>query len=297
MNQHSHNDSKTIVSIDHFRPLLLNIGLGIHDGDWNWKDISSPFSRIYYVTEGSAKLYLTNGTYDLKPEHLYFIPAFTVHTDFCEGIFSHYYLHIYEDQYPLGSLLDNFEMPVEIKSSPLDLALIQRLHELNPYMQLPHSNPTSYDNKKMLQESVSRNKHRTLSTRIESRGILYQLVSRFLMHSKPKVQSTDPRVQKTLNYINRNIKKINNLEELANQACLSKDHFIRIFKREMGESPLQYINRKKIERAQLILLTESAQVKNIAFELGYEDHSYFIRIFKKTTGYSPLEYRKKFSNL
>ena len=79
---------------------------------------------------------------------------------------------------------------------------------------------------------------------------------------------------------------------LAAISCLSKDHFIRLFKKEVGNTPLQYINQKKIEKAQLILITEDIPVKNIAYLLAYEDHSYFNRLFKKITGVTPQQYRE-----
>ncbi len=59
----------------------------------------------------------------------------------------------------------------------------------------------------------------------------------------------------------------------------------------MKITPLQYINRKKIEKAQLILLTDDMPIKNIAYLLGYEDQSYFNRFFKKIIGMTPQKYR------
>ena len=67
---------------------------------------------------------------------------------------------------------------------------------------------------------------------------------------------------------------------------------VGLFKQKVGMSPLQYINKLKIEKAQLILLTSNMQVKNIAYVLGFNDYSYFNRLFKKTTGFSPLSYKK-----
>lgn len=84
------------------------------------------------------------------------------------------------------------------------------------------------------------------------------------------------------------------LEKLAELSCLSKDHFIRLFKKGMGTTPLQYVNQKKIEKAQLLLLTEELAVKEIAFQLAFEDYSYFNRLFKKITGVTPQEYRRSY---
>ena len=82
--------------IDIFHPLTLNVGLAIHNADWNWQNVTSPFTRIYYVTKGHAKIILPSGEYQLKPGHMYMIPSFTLHSYSCEEHFEHYYIHIYE---------------------------------------------------------------------------------------------------------------------------------------------------------------------------------------------------------
>ena len=83
--------------IEQLNPVVLNTGLALHDADWNWKNVYSPFTRLYYVTEGEAQVELEDGLHDLTPGHLYIIPAFCRHTNICHGPFVHYYLHLYED--------------------------------------------------------------------------------------------------------------------------------------------------------------------------------------------------------
>ena len=95
----------------------------------------------------------------------------------------------------------------------------------------------------------------------------------------------------TLKYIQSNIGKEIKIEDLASVMCVTESHFIRLFSNSIGVSPLKYINKKKIERAQLMLITEDLSVKEIAYRLGFGDHSYFIRLFKKMTHVTPLKYR------
>ena len=71
-----------LQSIDKLHLLILNVGLAIHNADWNWKNINSPFTRLYYVTEGTAQIILPIGTYELSPNHLYLIPSFMPHSRF-----------------------------------------------------------------------------------------------------------------------------------------------------------------------------------------------------------------------
>lgn len=283
-----------IQSIDQLHLLILNVGLAVHNADWNWKKVRSPFTRLYYVTEGTAQIVWPLGMQELKPHHLYLIPAFTTHSYLCDSHFAHYYLHIYEDHQVESSLWDGWNFPVEIEAGELDLSLIKRLCHINPTMQLPQSDPLSYDNNPTLIQNIIKNKQRTFCDKVESRGILYQLVSRFLKDAKPRTDVYDNRIQKVLSYIRKNIYKAIDLDSLAEISCLSKDHFIRLFKKEVDITPLQYINQKKIEKAQLILITEDMSVKNIAYLLSYEDHAYFNRLFKKLTGATPQQYRETY---
>lgn len=268
-------------SIDQLHLLILNVGLAIHNADWNWRNVNSPFTRLYYVTEGAARILLPTGIQELKPDHLYLVPSFTTHSYLCDTHFAHYYLHIYEDHQSESSILEDFSFPTEIPAGDLELPLIKRLCGINPTMQLPQSDPTSYDNNPTLIKNIIKNKQRTFCDKVESRGIVYQLMARFLKDAQPKAEINDDRIQKVLSYIRKNIYKTIDIDSLAAISCLSKDHFIRLFRKEVNNTPLQYINQKKIEKAQLILITDSMPIKNISYLLAYEDHSYFNRLFKK----------------
>ena len=281
-------------SIDQLHLLILNVGLAIHNADWNWRNVNSPFTRLYYVTEGAARILLPTGIQELKPDHLYLVPSFTTHSYLCDTHFVHYYLHIYEDHQSESSILEDFSFPTEIPAGDLELPLIKRLCGINPTMQLPQSDPTSYDNNPTLIKNIIKNKQRTFCDKVESRGIVYQLMARFLKDAQPKTEINDDRIQKVLSYIRKNIYKTIDIDSLAAISCLSKDHFIRLFKKEINNTPLQNINQKKIEKAQLILITDSMPVKNISYLLAYEDHSYFNRLFKKLTGVTPQQYRDRY---
>lgn len=281
-------------SIDQLHPLVLNAGLAIHNADWNWKNIVSPFVRLYYVTEGTAQIELPSGIYQLKPQHMYFIPAFTKHNTICDSYFCHYYMHIYEENQQGKNILDEWNFPVEIPGNEMDLALIKRFCAINPHMSLQKSDPTTYDNNVTLMQNLLKNKQRAFYDKVESRGIVYQLLSHFMKYAQAKSENRDERLVKVLSYIHNHINKNLNIDELAEQTCLSKDHFIRLFKHEIKTTPLQYINQKKIEEAQLTLVTSDTSVKDIALNLGFEDYSYFNRLFKKLVGTTPQEYRHSY---
>jgi AraC-like DNA-binding protein len=278
--------------IDKLHLLTLNVGLANHHGDWNWKNVRSPFARLYYVTEGTAQIEMPSGVYTLTPHHLYFIPAYTKHSYICDSTFSHYYIHIYEDLQSEMSILEQWDYPMEVNACNTDLELVKRLCFINPFLKLPQSNPDAYDNHQTLISNLQLNQRRPFCDKVESRGILFVLMSRFLKYATPKAEVRDDRIQMSLNYIRKNIGSRLDINLLADKACMSKDHYIRVFKRETGETPNVYITKRKLEKAELSLVTTALPIKSIADSLGYADYSYFNRIFKKNAGVTPLQYRE-----
>ena len=281
------------LSIDQLHPLTLHVGFAQHDGDWNWKHVRSPFARLYYVTEGEAQINIGPDYYTLTPNHLYFIPAFTEHSYICKASFSHYYIHIYEDQQHGVGILDEYTFPVEVEASATDLQLVRRLSGMNPFLRLPESNPLSYDNHPTLLSNIRLNQQRPFHDKMESRGILLVLMSHFFKKATPKVEVQDDRIHQTITYIRKHLDKHLDVDMLADKACVSKDHYIRMFKRQTGVTPNVYITQRKVEQAELALITSDQPIKVIAQMLGYSDYSYFNRVFKQRAGVTPQQYRSQ----
>lgn len=278
--------------IESLNLLLLNVGMARHQSDWNWKDVSSPFTRIYLVTEGEAYIHFANHeTLHLTPGHLYIVPAYSVHSYECTGLFTHYYMHVYEGYKKDIDVLDMYELPYEVAAGEMDAEMLRRMCENYPELQLPASNPISYDNSTRFASYVQRYNALSIANRMEIRGSILLLVSRFLKNAQLRQWGSDERMKKVLKYIHTNLTEEITIEQLADMSCVTKPYFIRLFKNEMGISPIQYINQKKIEKAQLLLVTEKMSIKAIAYTVGFNDHSYFSRLFHKLTGRSPQEYR------
>ena len=99
-------------------------------------------------------------------------------------------------------------------------------------------------------------------------------------------------LRKILNFIELNLHREIRIEELAQVACYSTDHFTRQFKKTTGKLPLEYINRRRIEKAQILLLTTSFTQKEISEKTGFNSLQYYNTIFKQFSGATPAYYRK-----
>ena len=279
------------IPIDSIRLHTLHIGFCHHDGDWNWKNVRSPFARLYYVTEGTAQVIMPSGIKTLRPGYMYFIPAYTMHSDVCTSIFSHYYIHVYETPDCDISIFEELDFPFEVQGSPIDLELMKRLVAMNPQMHVPQSNPATYDNRESLLTNLCINKNRSLNEKMESRGTVYILMSRFLKLAERKEKIGDDRIQKIVNYIRHHINDVLDIGVLADRSFMSKDHFIRVFRQQVGLTPNAYIMHKKMERAELLLISSDIPIKQISHNLGYDDQSYFAKLFRKHAGLTPKQYR------
>lgn len=276
--------------------LMLNVGYITHKGDWNFQNINSPFTRVYFVTDGMAYVELEGERHKLSPGFMYLIPPFTTHSDICDGFFRHYYAHIYEEMKEGDDIMSAFEFPFEIEGREIDRMLFECLVQSNEAMTLKSSDPRMYDNEHSLIESVKFNRQRPLALRLESLGIISQLIGRFMKFARPKYSVTDERIKQALKMINSKICEAIRIEDLAKDVCMSPGHFIRLFKEELGCTPTQFLIDRKIMKAKLMLASESIMMKEIAYRLGYEDVSYFTRLFKKHVGVTPGIYRQTYNS-
>jgi AraC-like DNA-binding protein len=100
------------------------------------------------------------------------------------------------------------------------------------------------------------------------------------------------RIDGVIKYIEENYHKEIILDKLASKAFLSPYHFIRVFKKYSGLSPMQYVNNYRVEKARYLLADKNLSLSEIAGMIGLKDVYYFSSVFRKIQGVSPGQYRK-----
>lgn len=100
-------------------------------------------------------------------------------------------------------------------------------------------------------------------------------------------------IQRSVDYIGRNYAAELKLCDIAGPSGYSESHFCRCFKRVMGYSPFDYLNRYRVVKAAERLVNTGESVTAIALTCGFENISYFNRVFRKHMSMAPGEYRKK----
>lgn len=105
---------------------------------------------------------------------------------------------------------------------------------------------------------------------------------------------TEVLLERAKEFIHFNLNRKIDIEEISSAANMSKYHFIRLFSKQFGMTPHQYVLSNKINRVKRELeLGDNAA--NIAFKYGFSDLSHLNRNFKNTFGITPTQYQKQLS--
>lgn len=102
-----------------------------------------------------------------------------------------------------------------------------------------------------------------------------------------KAYSSSNIVSQAIEYIKNNFKRNITLEEMSQVLNISPYYFSKIFKKSVGINFKEYLIKLKMEHAQKLLIETNMPIKEIAYEIGFDDPNYFIKAFKKYTGLTP----------
>lgn len=132
-------------------------------------------------------------------------------------------------------------------------------------------------------------------------NMLQELIVRILQSNAKKIYTNlDEKTVKSgrigfiVNYIIKNLHEPLSIELLSKKAYMSPSHFHKVFKNEIGVSPIEFINEERIKLASKLLQNPNKKVKEIFMECGFESRSYFNRLFKRKKMVSPSLYQNKF---
>lgn len=104
--------------------------------------------------------------------------------------------------------------------------------------------------------------------------------------------SGNNRIAFVINYIRKNLDKPLTIAELSGKAYMSESHFHRVFKNELGISPVDFINNERIKLATRLLSDPTISIKEVYMRCGFDSRSYFNRMFRKSSSYPRLNSRR-----
>ncbi len=238
-----------------------------------WRDSgphADPFSRLYYIDGGKGTVEYAGRTYRLRAGRYYMFPAhYPILHRPSPGLVQ-YYVHFTAHIPGALSLFDVTRWVCELPAPDREAA--------REGMRLMMSSPSGPGDVLRVQAELQVTVARFL------RGMVEVL---------PEGAGGVRRFGAVVEYIHQNLKEGMSVGELARIASLHPNYFSNLFTETFGVSPREYIMRKRMERAQLLLWQTDQPVKLIADEVGCDGAAYFCRIFKKRIGMTPREYRRQ----
>lgn len=117
--------------------------------------------------------------------------------------------------------------------------------------------------------------------------------SPFIIFTAQKMHGDDM-VQQAQEYIENNLYKKISVEYLADKFSIGRRNFDRRFIKATGNTPLEYVQRVKVEAAKKAFETNRKTIGEVMFDVGYSDLKAFREVFRRITGMSPIEYKSRY---
>ena len=174
-------------------------------------------------------------------------------------------------------LLEKDQIPYIYITSYSDKTTIEKVNETRPYGFVVKPFKT-VDIKTTVSVVLNNFKHRKIDV---------------VRHNSDINNDIPFRIKEIIQFINLNINEKIEVAELAQKSRWKREHFIKMFAQYTGHTPYQYILKRKIEKAQVLLRETDVPLNEIAYELSFLSYSNFVNAFKKQTAMTPESYRKK----
>jgi len=271
------------MAIDSFECKIISGGFNHCDTSWNKS--SDEFDRcfkIYNPVEGNAIINVDNTEHLLDSGNIYFISGFNIVSQKCSSFMDIYWLHFIPTSLYLRHILLNSEH-VRVWNK-MDFPFMSNF---NKYIQ------QIFRNANLKPSNITTLPYSYEEAKLHS--YILNFLADILKDNPAQSLSESGEITKlkpSVNFMNNEFKQNPSLEEIALKSNLAPNYFHRIFKKNFGLTPYNYMLRLRMEIAIRLLTTTDKSVKEIAFESGYENEFYFYRQFKKHYKYSPGKLKK-----
>ncbi len=224
---------------------------------------------ILYVIRGKGYAYLDNKRVDLEEGALIILDCYQPHKYGTQSEWDILWIH-----FDGVTAREYFNAIVQCKN--------QLIRPLNPYTSM-----RSLEKIYRMFNYEKRANEALISKHITS------VLTEFLIHggNAEKQSEQSASMEEVLLYINENIDRALPLEALAAKASLSPYYFTRVFKKETGFTPHEYLIVARINAAKFYLKSTKMTVKIIAMQCGFSSESSFCTAFRRATKLTPMAYR------
>jgi len=261
---------------------------------WNFERVVSPFSRLWLIMDGHATVTHHGRAFELRGGCLHLVPAFTPHDCRCLRRFDVFHLH-FLSRVPTGiDLFSLVDCDWQVSLPPNFPRLLRRLEAIYPQRRLPCFDPARAEYPRLPDMLEQMENDLSPAEWMESQALLRLLLAPFLtsvrLHEGLHAQVTQ-RFLAVQEFIQKHMVEFITLADLARVTGLNPTYFSDRFQQLVGVRPLEYLMRRRLERAQYLLLASKASVKEIGYEVGLPQPAYFARVFARYCHTTPSAYR------
>lgn len=242
------------------------------------------FDKVVLFFSGKVDYIVENQTYALQPWTVLLVKHHMIHKALIDTNEPYERIILYLDRryfdrlFPDGQIMECFKLSAQRGNQLLKPTEEQR--------KLLESLIASYEKTQKSDEFGAQVMRDTIIMQ------MLVVIGRMGSAREPTAMPTcDPKIQETLSYINENLDKELNVDTLAEHVFLSKYHFMRLFKAQMGSTVHAYIRQKRLLCAAR-LIREGMSANHAAAKSGFSDYSAFHRAFKESFGVSPGQIKK-----
>ena len=254
---------------------------------WSYQGHVSPFTRLFLIHDGQQQAFFNGETLIMRPGSVYLVPPFVPVDYSCKNQCEQHYF-IFRAGSGGEELAAAYSLPSRRPLRPLDLALGDELLQHFPSFAL--TNVDANDPRYNDQVWQGRNDSLTPQQRMVADGVLRLLLAPFLVEARPQPQML--RFSRVFEFIEVNLHRPLALADLAAAAELDPTYFSDLFRKHIGIRPMEYLLRRRLDRAQDLLGSSSDLIAQVASRCGFSDGNYFIRVYKKRFGISPAASRQ-----
>lgn len=238
---------------------------------WN-HSLCNPYWRLYQNLDDGASVLTPDGEYQLPAQRLALIPAWGRFTSRALRPVRHFYIH-FDPQGLSGDWeREHFTTPVILPSDAAREAAAIRLHQ------------------RQEQSLLWRTRIQTLVLDCLA-GALELLPAGVLERFDQQVAGRDP-VAPALRHIEGNLHDKLPIPQLARLCNLSVDHFSRVFRQLLGQTPTRFIQERRVAVAAERLIGSDDDITQIAADTGFANRYHFTRVFAQRMGVPPATYRR-----
>ncbi|WP_425501880.1 AraC family transcriptional regulator [Paraliobacillus salinarum] len=254
---------------------LLYITHTAYDKGWHSTKHTHHFTELFYIVKGKGVILLQNQEVPVKENDLVIINPNVEHTEKSNSLDSLEYI-------ALGIEGLSFSLPDEEESQMGLFTYHGDQKDILFYLnKLLHEIKQNDDDYEIVCQNI-----------IEILIIKLRRDKKFTL-TKTETKNLNRSVSLIQHYLNQNYREDISLDSLAEIGHINKFYLAHTFKKDIGVSPIEYLQKVRVREAKLLLETTNYSIASIAEIVGFSSQSFFTQSFKRFTDQTPSKYRKE----